>query len=52
MDKKSPHYLKTTFEKGYYRNKGETVCERNLIVEGSDSDKVKEAVRYLSGRLL
>ena len=52
MDKESPNFMRTTLEKRCYRAKGEIRYERNVTVEGSNKEEVKEAINYLGARLL
>ena len=41
VDKNSPFYVKSEFERRFYGNKSSTTFERSLKVEGRDKDHVK-----------
>jgi len=43
IDKKSPHYVKSEFSEGLYKDKSSTTFERTLRVDGKDRDNVKSA---------
>lgn len=46
VDKKSPYYVKSEFEQGFYGSKNSTTFERELKVTGKDKDHVKHAASF------
>ena len=41
VDKKSPYYVKSEFEQGFYRTEDSTTFARELKVSGNEEDHVK-----------
>jgi hypothetical protein len=52
VDKKSPYYVRSEYEWGFYGNENYTTFERKLKVVGKDRDTVKDVARGVKAEVM
>lgn len=52
IDKKSPFYLKSSFESGYHESENSVVYERELKIEGPNATYVKNEAPWIKSHTM
>jgi hypothetical protein len=52
MDKKSPYYMKSSYESNFYGDKNSIELVREFKIDGKDRDEVKAAAPWVKGDVM
>jgi hypothetical protein len=52
IDKKSSHYLKSSYERSLYGDEEYTTMERRFSMKGNDSDDVKSSYSWVKSSVM
>lgn len=52
MDKKSPNYVKSSYDEKLYGDDSYTTFERNLSIDGNNSEKVSSVTPHIKSSVM